>query len=134
MAIRADAHASFSRAEAVPSGDGTVLAELPVRASSQDPNQLFTARPGPAYVFVDCRASGDWATGGTTPVGVGVGKFTITAAPAAAPVPAVGDRPASATPQLANTGSDAAPMTALAAALVLAGVGAHLLRRRRTTA
>ena len=128
-AVRADGHEPFSSVSGVPSRDGTVTAELPVTANSGDVGDLFTARPGPAYVFVGCTAPGDSA-----PVGVGVGKFTITAGSAAAPVPAVGDRPASAAPQLANTGSDAAPMTALAAALVLTGAGAHALRRRLATA
>lgn len=124
-ATRGDGHVPFSHAKAVPDSDGTVTAELPVTVHGDDWRVYATSQTGPGIVFVHCDTSTR-----TRVAGIGLARFTITAAPAAAPVPGAGDRPASATPQLANTGSDAASMTALAASLVLAGAGAHLLRRR----
>ncbi|MGO4343674.1 LPXTG cell wall anchor domain-containing protein [Pedococcus sp. 2YAF34] len=70
----------------------------------------------------------------SNPDAVGAADFTITAAPASAiPVAVPGAAPAAAPaarPELAATGSDNGPLAGLGGALLLLGVGAHVLRRR----
>ena len=103
-----------------PAADGTVT-----YTGTLTPGEFV--EPGDAGALVVC---GDM----DNPEALGFAEFTITAAPASA-IPAVvpGAAPAAAPaarPELAATGSDNGPLAGLGGALLLLGVGAHVLRRR----
>jgi LPXTG-motif cell wall-anchored protein len=104
-----------------PAADGTVTYH-----GTLEPGTAYL-EPGDAGALVVC---GDL----DAPDALGFSEFTITAAPASA-IPAVvpGAAPAAAPaarPELAATGSDNGPLASLGGALLLLGVGAHVLRRR----
>jgi LPXTG-motif cell wall-anchored protein len=126
------AEEAFASAPADPAPDGSLTVRVAIAKDADIPGgPAPTAGGGTAVVFcgdIDARE-------GSGPVGIGLARFTITPAglvQGSAPSGST-DSPGSAQ-ELANTGSDTAPMLALAASLVLAGAGAHLVRRRLTTA
>lgn len=121
---------AFAEAPANPAPDGSLTVQV-VMAKDPDNRGGLAPVAGGGTVVVFC---GDMdAEEGAGPVGIGLARFTITPAAVvqgAAPSGASGS--SGSAQELATTGSDAAPMTALAALLVLAGAGAHTLRRRLT--
>ncbi|WP_143056224.1 hypothetical protein [Pedococcus cremeus] len=121
---------AFAEAPANPAPDGSLTVQV-VMAKDPDNRGGLAPVAGGGTVVVFC---GDMdAEEGAGPVGIGLARFTITPAAVvqgAAPSGASGS--SGSAQELATTGSDAAPMTALAAGLVLAGAGAHTLRRRLT--
>lgn len=121
---------AFAEAPANPAPDGSLTVQV-VMAKDPDSRGGLAPVAGGGTVVVFC---GDMdAEEGAGPVGIGLARFTITPAAVvqgAAPSGASGS--SGSAQELATTGSDAAPMTALAALLVLAGAGAHTLRRRLT--
>jgi LPXTG-motif cell wall-anchored protein len=104
-----------------PAADGTVSFTGTLEPGTEN------LEPGDAGALVVC---GDI----DNPDALGFGEFTITAAPASAiPAAVPGAAPAAAPaarPELAATGSDNGPLAGLGGALLLLGVGAHVLRRR----
>ena len=123
------AEEAFAEVPTTPAPDGSLTVQV---AIAKDPDTRNGPAPvaggGTAVVFC-----GDIdAEEGSGPVGLGLARFTIT--PAAALVqgstPSGSSGSSGSAQELASTGSDAGPMTALAAGLVLAGAGAHTLRRR----
>jgi hypothetical protein len=122
----------FAEVPTTPAADGSLTVHV---AIASDPG----VRGGPAPVAGGGTAvafCGDMdAEEGAGPVGVGLARFTITpAAVVQGSAPSGRSGSSGSARELADTGSVAAPMVALAASLVLAGAGAHLLRRRLTTA
>lgn len=108
-----------------PAADGTV--------------RLTSTLEAGKYVQVGDAGAGVFCGDADAPAGLGFQEFTITAAAAAANVPAAGHGAAPATPaapaapsrpELAATGSDNGPLALIGSALVLLGLGAHVLRRR----
>ncbi|WP_270887214.1 LPXTG cell wall anchor domain-containing protein [Pedococcus sp. 5OH_020] len=100
----------------IPAADGTVSLTTTVR-----PGEFV--RVGDALAVIAC---GD----AENPTAVGFADFRVLAAVAApAPSPAAPVPPASAVPQLAATGSENGPLTAVGLGLVLAGAGLYRLRR-----
>lgn len=119
MAGNEDANDPFIDEEVTPAADGSVSVTARVPATGQVP-----AKPGAATAVVVCSDGS-----GFLPLAVGLTNFTV--APAAvAPAKTPTTRAASATPQLANTGSDTAPLTAIALALIAAGGVAIRIARR----
>ncbi len=111
-----------------PAADGTVRVTSTLKAGK--------------YVQVGDAGAGVFCGDVNAPAGLGFQEFTITAAAAGAPVPATGHGAAPASPsaparpaaparaELAATGSDNGPIALIGSALVLLGLGAHVLRRR----
>jgi LPXTG-motif cell wall-anchored protein len=115
----ADADEPFVSATVTPAADGTTTARLTVPRKG--------VSTGDALAVIACGVDAETAFGSpqaaAVPTAFGIGEFTILAAPAAAPAAAGDD------PELANTGSDSLPMTALGLGLVLLGTGAYGARR-----
>lgn len=113
----AEADEPFFDEEVTLGGDGSFSVTVPVRGT----------RTGDAVAFALCFSDSE-----EDPTAIGFAEFTIVAAPAVPPANPGPDDPAPVVngPQLANTGSDAAPLTAIAAALVAGGTGLLRLRRR----
>lgn len=117
----------FAEARTSPAPDGSLTVRV---AIAKDPDSHDGPIPvaGGGTVVVFC---GDIdAAGGSEPVGLGLARFTITPATVVRGAATSGTGTSGSVRELANTGSDAGPMTALAAGLVLVGAGAHGLRRR----
>lgn len=126
------AEEAFAEARTRPAPDGSLTVRVPIVTDPDRHDGLApVAGGGTAVVFC-----GDIdAAEGSGLVGIGLARFTITPASVVQGSAPSGSRGASGSPrELANTGPGTAPTTALAAALVLAGSGAHLLRRRLATA
>jgi LPXTG-motif cell wall-anchored protein len=119
MAGNEDANDPFIEEEVTPAVDGSVSVTARVPATGQVP-----AKPGSATAVVVCSDGS-----GFLPLAVGLTNFTVVPA-AVAPAKTPTTRAASATPQLANTGSDTAPLTAIALTLIAAGGVAIRIARR----
>ena len=115
MAGNEDADEPFLEEEVTPAGDGTVTVRARVAEGTGPAPEAGAA--GAAVMCMD--------EDGLLPAAYGFAEFRISAA-AAAPVA----RAASASPELANTGSDAGPLTAIAVAMIAAGAAAIRLSRR----
>lgn len=118
-----DADEAFYEETATVAADGSVSAVVPVRGEGVE--------PGAAIAVVYC---GD-VDGEFLPTAFGFAEFTIVAAPVAPAAPvaeptAQQPRQASAVPVLANTGSENWPLAATGAALLVAGGGMLVARRR----
>ena len=99
MAGNEDANDPFIDEEVTPAADGSVSVTARVPATGQVP-----ARPGAATAVVVCSDGS-----GFMPLAVGLTNVTVAPAAVAPAKTPTTTRAASATPQLANTGSDTAP-------------------------
>lgn len=110
--------------------DNPFLDEVVTPAADGTVTFAGTLEPGTAYL--EAGDAGALVVCGDidNPDAFGFAEFTITAAPASA-IPAVVPVAApAARPELAATGSDNGPLAGIGGALLLLGVGAHVLRRR----
>jgi hypothetical protein len=134
MAGDAEADEPFFTREVTLAADGRVSVDVPIAKSDS-----YTPSTGDAAALVMCGGSGfdvsvlegsgldGLADADLLPTAMGFAEFTITPAVARSAVPV---DTTTARRELANTGSENAPLTAIALGLIAAGAGALRLSRR----